>query len=386
MPERIHVLQVTKSTGAVGQYIRWLVNGLDKKRFQVTVVCLSEGSEKLSAELSQLDGVRAVNLQMDRYRISPLSDARVWWQLRSLIKQGCFDVIHAHTSKPGFLVRTAAVGTGIPTIYRPAGFAFHDRVAKWKALIYASVERVVAYFFTDRIVTVCNEERDFALRYHVGSKTQLVTVYTGISLSRFAGEIDRCRVRRSLNVPEDVFLVGTVGRLSKQKAPADFIRAAFLVSQTQPQAHFVWVGDGELEAEARSLIHSLGLENVFHLVGHRDDIPNILKVMDCFVLASHWEGFSLSVLEAMAAGLPVVISKVSGAAEAVVDDETGYLFPIGDVQALAEIIERFISEPQKGLAFGLSGRQRVEQKFTLTRMVKEIEEIYENLVFTGSSN
>lgn len=385
MPERIHVLQVTKSTGGVGQYIRWLASNLDKKRFQITVVCLSEGSEQLSAELSQLDGVRAVNLQMDRYRIAPLSDARVWWQLRRLIMQGCFDVIHAHTSKPGFLVRTAAVGTGIPTIYRPAGFAFHERVAKWKALIYASVERVVAYFFTDRIVTVCNEERDFALRYHIGSKTQLVTVYTGISLSRFAGKTDRRRVRRSLNVPEDVFLVGTVGRLSKQKAPADFIRAAFLVSQTQPQAHFVWVGDGELEAEARSLVHSLGLDDVFHFAGHRDDIPDLLKVMDCFVLASHWEGFSLSVLEAMAAGLPVVISKVSGAAEAVVDAETGYLVPIGDVQALAEVIEQFVSDPQKSVAFGAAGRQRVEQKFTLARMVKEIEEIYEHLVFTDFS-
>ncbi len=375
----LRILQVSKSTGGVGQYLRWLVNGLDKERFEITAVCLSEGAEELAEELSQVDGVRAVSLQMARYKINPLGDARVWWKLRRLIRQGHFDLIHAHTSKPGFLARTAAAGTGIPAIYRPAGFAFHDGIARWKARLYAAVERFTARYLTQRIITVCNEERKLAKRYRVGSEEQLVTIHTGIDLRQFDGEFDRGKTRRSLGVPEDAFLFGAVGRLSRQKAPADFVRAAALVHERRPEAHFVWAGDGELQDETIALIRSLGLEGVFHFAGLRRDIPAVLNALDCFVLASHWEGFSLSVLEAMAAGLPVVMNRVSGAAEAVLNGETGLLVPIGDVQAMAEALGIILSNTEHARALGQAGRQRLEQHFTQRRMIANIQELYEQV-------
>jgi glycosyltransferase involved in cell wall biosynthesis len=384
--KRIHVLHVSKSTGGVGQYLRMLVQHIDKERFQITVICLSDGGEKLAAELSKVAGVKVHSLPMERYKINPLSDAKVWWQLARIIRQGKYDVIHAHTSKPGFLTRTAAIGSKIPTVYRPAGFAFHDGVPRWKAFFYAGVERVIATFFTDKILTVCEDERQLAKRYRVGSETQLVTVYTGIDLGRFDGRVDRHKIRISLKVPDQAFLIGTVGRLSKQKAPADFVNAAALTHQHFPDAHFVWVGDGELMGQMQELVCSLGLENVFHFAGRRDDIPDVLKAMDCFVLASHWEGFSLSVLESMAAGLPVIISQVSGAAEAVIDGETGRLVSIGDIRGLADAMQQFIADPLTARTFGGAGRRRVEQKFTLDRMVREIEHIYEHLSDVRSDN
>lgn len=108
--------------------------------------------------------------------------------------------------------------------------------------------------------------------------------------------------------------------------------------------------------ETRELVRSLGLEEVFHFADHRTDVSDVLKSMDCFVLASHWEGFSLSVLEAMAVGLPVIVSRVSGAAEAVLDGETGFVVPIGDSRALAAAMQRMIADPQIAKAFGRSGR------------------------------
>jgi glycosyltransferase involved in cell wall biosynthesis len=379
MMASLRVLQVSKSTGGVGQYLRWLVNGLDKERFEVTAVCLSEGSEKLACELSQIEGVRALSLQMDRYKINPLGDARVWLRLRRLIRQERFDLIHAHTSKPGFLARTAAIGSGIPAIYRPAGFAFHDGAARWKARLYAAVERFTARFFTRRIVTVCNEERELAKRYRVGSDEQLVTIHTGIDLSQFDRQYDRDGTRRSLGVPEEGFLFGTVGRLSRQKAPSDFVRAAAMVHEKQPGVHFVWVGDGELQAETEALVRSLGLEAVFHFAGLRRDIPAVLQALDCFVLASHWEGFSLSVLEAMAAGLPVVMNRVSGAAEAVHNGETGLIVPVGDVQALAGALLNIASDMEHAIALGQAGRLRLEQHFTQERMIADIQALYEQV-------
>jgi glycosyltransferase involved in cell wall biosynthesis len=386
MGEQIRVLQVSKSTGGIGQYLRSLVYGLNKERFRVTVACLSEGSEQLAAEFSKVDKVDAFSLQMDRYKINLITDVRVWWSLARLVRRERFDVIHAHGSKPGFLARMSAVGTGIPTIYCPACFSFHDGVAKWKAVFYALIERVAAAWFTDRIIAVCNDEKLLARRYSVGKDTLFTVVYNGVNPTEFKRESDRTSVRKSLHIPEDVFLVGTVARLSKQKAPFDFVNAAAKVHKNFPEVQFVWVGDGELDTETKELIRSHNIENVFHLLGYRKDVPDLLNAMDCFVLASHWEGFSISVLEAMAAELPVIASRVSGAAEAVVDGETGLLVPIGDPMALARAIERLASNPSDAKRFGEAGRKRVEEKFTLNQMIREIETVYDEIVAGKNNN
>lgn len=382
MKSPIRVLQVSKSTGGVGQYLRTLVTYLDKERFQVTVVCLSDGGDELAAELSKIDGVQAHSLSMNRFKINLFTDAQVLIKLARIIRQGNFDLIHAHTSKPGFLARVAAIGTGIPCIYRPACFSFHDGLPKWKAHFYAAIERVAARWFTAKILAVCEDERLLAGKYHVGSDSQITTIYTGIDVVRFGQPSDRHEVRASLNIPDSAFLFGTVGRLSRQKAPFDFVNAAALVHQTCPDAHFVWVGDGEMMAETQELVHFLNLSGVFHFANHRKDVSSVLNAMDCFVLASHWEGFSLSVLEAMAVGLPVIVSRVSGAGEAVLDGVTGYVVPIGDSQALAAAMGRMADNPQEALIFGGKSRQRFDQKFTMARMINEIERLYEN-VLTG---
>jgi glycosyltransferase involved in cell wall biosynthesis len=315
-----------------------------------------------------------------------ITDVRVWWNLARLVRKERFDVIHAHGSKPGFLARMAAAGTDIPTIYCPACFSFHDGVAKWKAVFFALIERVAAAWFTDRIIAVCNDEKLLARRYSVGNDALFTVVYNGVTPTDFKRAMDRNSVRESLHIPDDVFLIGTVARLSKQKAPFDFVTAAAKVHKSFPGIHFVWVGDGELEAETRELIRLYNIENVFHLLGYRKDVPDLLNAMDCFVLASHWEGFSLSILEAMAAGLPVIASCVSGAAEAVVDGETGLLVPIGDPMALAKAIEKLASNPSDARRFGEAGRKRVEEKFTLNQMIREIENIYDEIVAGKNNN
>lgn len=376
MTARLRILQVSKSTGGVGQYLRWLVNALDKQRYDVSAVCLSEDSHKLAAELSQIDGVHASSLQMERYAINPFSDLLVWWKLYLIIRRGRFDLIHAHTSKPGYLTRMAAVLTGTPVLYSPHCFSFHSGISRWKAGFYALLERIAANIWTSRILALCNDEIELAKRFHVGLNSQFATIYTGIDLAQFNGQYDRQKTRKSLNVPEHAFLFGMVGRLSKQKAPADFIQAAALLRKKQPEAHFVWIGDGELRNEAETLVYSLGLTDVFHFAGMRRDIPAVLYALDCFVLSSRWEGFSLSVLEAMAANLPIVMNRVSGASEAVVNDETGLLVPIGDVNALAQTMESIVSNPQKAIAMGQAGRLRAEKLFDQARMINEIEDLY----------
>ena len=116
LSSKIHVFQVSKSTGGVGAYTRRLVGSLNKDRFQVTVACLSKDSEKMASDLARLDGVNAFSIPMAQHHIDPFSDLKVLYKIYKKIRTEKFDLIHAHTSKPGFLARWAAIGSGVPVI------------------------------------------------------------------------------------------------------------------------------------------------------------------------------------------------------------------------------------------------------------------------------
>jgi glycosyltransferase involved in cell wall biosynthesis len=379
MTDRIHILQVSKSSGGVGMYTRRLVSGFDKSRYRFTVACLAEGSDEMAADLNKINGVSAISIPM-KDKIAPLADILVCLKLSKLIRSEKFDLIHAHTSKPGFFARLAAIGMDIPVIYRPASFAFHENAPRSQAVFYAFLERMAARYLTDRIMLVCNGERELARRYSVGSDNQFVTIHTGIDLKPFGIHMDRAKVRAKFEIPPGVQLFGTVARLSEQKAPSDFINAAAMVQTQYPQVHYLWVGDGPLEGEARMLVQSLGLQDVFHFAGFLDNIPAILISLDCFVLSSHWEGFSIAVLEAMAAGLPVIATRVTGAPEAIVDGVTGILVDIGDIRGLADAMCKLVGDVNLTHGMGAAARKRAESEFPYAKMLDRIEKLYLDLI------
>ncbi len=385
MNRPLRVLEVTKSTAGVAEYVRWLVGGLDLSQFDLTVVCLSEGGTEFAAELSQKTGVKAFSLEMNRYQIDPLGDARLALRLARIIRQGNFDLVHAHASKPGFLARLAALGSGVPVIYSPHCFAFHAGSGRLRARLLAGVEGLAARFITTRIMTVADGEQTLARQYGVGRPDLFVTVHSGVDLLPYQEPIDRQQQRAELGIPAEATLVGAVGRLSPQKAPLDFIRMAAGVHQRQAQVHFVWIGSGPLEDEARALVQALGLADVFHFAGQRQNIPAILRALDCFVLTSHWEGFPIVLLEAMAAGVPVVASDIPGNNEAVRDGVDGRLAEVGNPAALAEAVLDILCTPRLARAFRDSARQRVEEVFTRQAMLDGVASLYHQVVDSGKT-
>ena len=379
LSSKIHVFQVSKSTGGVGAYTRRLVGSLNKDRFQVTVACLSKDSEKMASDLARLDGVNAFSIPMAQHHIDPFSDLKVLYKIYKKIRTEKFDLIHAHTSKPGFLARLAAIGSGVPVIYRPANFSFYDGVPGWQVFIYVALERFAARYLTRRIMMVSAGERELARRYKVGNDAQFVLIRTGIDIDSFNSTVDKKRIRDACSIPEHALVVGTVARLTKDKSPFDFAEAAMKIHLRYPDVHFVWVGDGPLETQLRKKIDELGLKNVFHLTGYQSNVKDFLRIMDCFVLSSMSEALSIAMLEAMASGLPVISTRVNGADEAIVDGETGILIPIGDVEGLVGAMETLLNSPSLLRVMGDAARRKALEEFSLSRMTSEIEALYEEV-------
>ena len=186
-------------------------------------------------------------------------------------------------------------------------------------------------------------------------------------------------VRRDLEIPEDVQVVGTLGRYEPQKGLVYFLRAAARVHAKRPLTHFLVVGDGPLREELEALATELGIRQVVHFAGWRSDVPELLAAMDVFCLASLWETFGIAIAEAMLASLPIVASNVDGIPEVVADGETGFLVPPKDAMALAEKLLLLLEDQDLARDMGEAGRLRAQTRFSVPTMVHEYEQFFRRL-------
>lgn len=181
-------------------------------------------------------------------------------------------------------------------------------------------------------------------------------------------------------IDSETIVIGTVSRLQPVKDPLTLISAFSLLQQSMSEHHrlkLAIVGDGPLMGQAQALIASEGLSDSAWLLGERDDIPDLLKTFDVYAQSSLAEGISNTVLEAMAAGLPVVATRVGGNPETVVDGETGRLLPAGDPHTLASVLADYVSRPNIRMQHGAAGRRRAEEQFSLKTMVERYLRVYE---------
>jgi glycosyltransferase involved in cell wall biosynthesis len=227
----------------------------------------------------------------------------------------------------------------------------------------------------DRIITVSDSLHAQFEGIGAAAQSKLFTISNGIDLCAFA-QPDPAWARRELGLPENAPVVGMVARLAPQKGPLEFVRAAALVSRRFPEVRFALVGDGPLRPQVETLARELGVANHLTLAGHRAEAPALTQAFDVAVVASLSEGSSLTAMEAMAWGKPVVATAVGGVREVVADGETGVLVPPGDAQALAEAIARLLADRQKAQILGEAGRRRVEREFSLMRMIERTQEVY----------
>lgn len=234
----------------------------------------------------------------------------------------------------------------------------------------------------DRVIALSETHRRYLIEAESINARQLVIIPNGIDVAPFQRAPDPSEVKRELNIPERSPVVGIVAMLRPEKAHRTFLEAARLIGAQHPDAHFVVVGDGpereRLEAHARRL----GLDGQVHWLGCRDDIVRLLHSMDVGVLSSDpvVETLPLAVLEYMAAGKPVVATRVGSVADLVEEGATGFVVPPREPQALAERIGRLLDDPALAQRCGALARQRVAQHYTMERTIRLTESLFDELL------
>ena len=314
-------------------------------------------------------------LKIDRAHIKTLPlrnslDVPSAHELARFVARHGIEVVHAHMARDYSLAAYAARRN------RKAKFIVTRHV-----LFHLSRLHRHTLARTHRVIAVSNAVARELRAQRIVSDGQLAVVRNGVDVDRFSVDFDRDRFLKTLGLPAQVALVGSFGELRTLKRHDDFIRAASLIARHFPDVHFVLAGldtslSRDVHTHLEELVIETGLKDRFHFLGWVEEAEKLLGSLDVFVSASETESFGLAIAEAMAAGTPVVATATEGAQEVVNDQETGYLVPIGDVAAIARSIMNLLSSRELRTQIGTRAREVVNQKFSLQRMVDQIEQIY----------
>jgi glycosyltransferase involved in cell wall biosynthesis len=379
----IRVLEVMEATiGGTKRHLLALVRGLDRDQFEVEVAAPELRSEAFddvtfTQEVREA-GIKQHFVPMQR-AISPASDHTCFWQLVRLMARGHYDVVHTHSSKAGFLGRSAARAAGVKvTVHTPHGFYFLNQGPGRKRSFYLQLERM-AGLMTRRMIALSPTEMAEAVDNGIIRADRVTLIENGIRVPTVPGDTTIARLREIL-APEAQHLVGTVARFTPQKGPFDFVQMASHLIQAVPGVHVLWCGDGELREQVETLAGELGVADRLHFLGYRTDVLDIMSTLDIFVLTSHWEGLPYTVLDAMALGKPVVATAAVGTRDIVQEGITGLLTPVGDPETAAKAIERLLRSPAERQAMGAAGRDTILCRFSQEAMVKRTGQLYLDLV------
>lgn len=352
----------------------------NRDRFEVDLISgPTFGDEGSIEEVVRAAGIEIIRLPHLVRPVAPIADALALAELTRLFRRSRYDIVHTHTSKAGFIGRLAAARMGIPIIvHTPHGNIFDGYFSPWKTRLFVAMERYAARV-TNRIVELTPGGVDAHMELNIGRREQFEVIFSGIDLAPFDAAIARrAETRRALGCGPDTFLVGAVGRLEPIKGFAYFVDTARIVLERMAEARFVLAGQGSLDAELHKRAASLG--DRFRLLGMREDVPDLMAALDVFVLTSLNEGMGRVLLEAGAARVASVATRVGGVPDVVEHGRTGLLVPPRDASAVAEAIGALAQDTGWRKAMGEAARARVAPDYGLERMQEKIEALYEALV------
>ena len=359
------VLQIipTLDRGGAEKQMTLLASRLPRDRFEVFVAALTR-SGPLASVLADA-GIPLIEINK-RWKIDPAA----LWRLRREIARLQPDVVHTWIFAANSYGRQAAFQARVPYV-----IAGERCVDPWKSWHELAIDRHLAAR-TWRIATNSGGVRDFYVQKGLPAD-KFVIIPNGIAPRRVDPPLTREQMLDELQLPSDARVIGAVGRLWPQKRYKDLIWALKLLKIVHENLHLVVIGEGPQRWRLERFVRQSEVTRNVHLVGHRHDVPSLMPHFDLFWLGSGYEGQSNALMEAMLAGLPTVVSDIPGNRELVVDGETGYVVPLGNMSELTRQTHWLLEHPDQAAAMGEAGRRRMLSDFSVERMVDRHAELYE---------
>lgn len=388
--DRIRVLRIIARINVGGPALHTAaLSWLDPERFQTLVVhgSLARGEDDMS---DLLDGVPAeVSVVPELGRtLRPWHDTVALTKLLRLMMRYRPHIIHTHTAKAGALGRVAATmfrrlawGHTCRVLHTFHGHVFHGYFSPMKSWAALMTERRLAGV-SDRIITLSEQlKTELVSRFRIAPAEKVVVVPLGLDLEPFSRAPRDGQFRTSLGIGTDTFVIACVGRLVPIKNHRLLLQTARLLRASGHDNFVVLiVGGGELQEYLEQEAIALDVAQHVRFLGWRRDLPALYGGTDMAVLTSRNEGTPVSLIEAMAAGLPVVSTNVGGVPDVVQDQKTGYLVSPGDARGLAQAIGSLDGNPDRRRALGEAGRKRALELFTRERLLSRIASLYESLL------
>jgi glycosyltransferase involved in cell wall biosynthesis len=377
--------------GGPALHVAYLTDGLRKLGYDTTLVAgtLARGEDSMAfvADDRNVDVVRIDELGRE---ISPFRDLMATVKLARLIRKQRPQILHTHTAKAGTVGRVAALLAGSrrpPIIVH----TFHGHVLRGyfgplRSLFFRLLERWLAGR-TTALVAVSPQVRDDLVSLGVAPRERFVVIRLGIELEeRVATEQDgRLESRRYLGIPGERFTIGWIGRMTSVKRTDDILVAFKGLRDRGVEATLCLVGDGPDRVELEQRAHELGLMRDTLFLGYQEEVAPFYAAFDTLVLPSSNEGTPVSAIEALAAGRPVVATRVGGVPDVVRDGEDGFLVDAGATDELAKKLEQLARDPELRANMGKRGRERVLPRYAVDRLVHDVDELYKSLLSAGGA-
>jgi len=374
---RLRVAEILEATiGGTKRHLMYILHGLDRRQFDFTFIYSAERDPRVRDDVAELEalGVACVEVPMAR-EVRPIADLRALAQLVRILGEGRFDAVHVHSSKAGFLGRIAARLAGVPKVFYTPHVYYFQTQRGWKSRFYWALEWL-AGLLTTRVIAVARSQRDIAVREGLVRPPDVRVIENGIDTVLYGAPVDAASACREWGVDPDRPIVGMVARLMRQKGCDLFLSMAAHVHRRMPEVQFVLAGEGDLREEIERERLDLGLHEAVKMVGHCDDPRPVYAMSDVMVLTSRYEGMPYVLLEAMAAGKPLVVTDVAGNTDLVRDGWNGFVAPADDAEGFAERVARLITDRVVSARMAARGRDLVATKYSRELFLARLEEFF----------
>jgi len=366
----LHIVPKLSTWGGVGNQLLLLLKNYARDEF-LPIVCSLRDKGVVGEEIEDL-GIEVICLNRDFKR-------GFYWtvvkELRTLMKQRNIQIVRTHEYRANLHGRLAALLAKVPCIVGSVHNVYNARDKKLNRRI---LNRYLG-IFTDKVVAVSEEVKKEIVRYDSVPENKVAVIYNGVDRKRFV-DIDAQSIRSEFHIPKSTPIIGTVGRFFPQKGQKYLLEAVAKVRNKFPHIAVFVIGDGSLKEELQDHTKKLNIEQNIIFTGVRRDIPALLSAMDIFIFPSLWEGFGNALVEAMAAGKPIIATDIPSVREILDSGKSGIVVPPANSEAIARSLDLLLSDRALAENLGNAARERALSSFTIDSTVRGYSSLYRSIL------